>query len=185
VVVEKSVVFEKSVLQHHLFKTKPSPSYYSFYSKSESSIKRKTERNMSKKPSNEARAGGLPAQVVPEPTAPPAIAQPSPASESMYPALPSLSEESSSGPSTQDVNNKDADGDTDMGYKDFSHEDRVKLVQAILSAQKDPSEIRRAWENAMPQNTSVKYKELKFILHPDRYPDPEMKKKADAAFGCK
>lgn len=123
--------------------------------------------------------------MVPEPTAPPAIAQPSPALESIYPALPSLSEESSSGPSTQDVDNKDADGDTDMGYKDFSHKDRVKLVQAILSAQKDPSEIRRAWENAMPQNTSVKYKELKFILHPDRYPDPEMKKKADAAFGCK
>jgi hypothetical protein len=33
-------------------------------------------------------------------------------------------------------------------------------------------------ERAIPENVAIKYKELKYILHPDKFLDPALKKKA-------
>ncbi|OGE49514.1 hypothetical protein PENARI_c021G04569 [Penicillium arizonense] len=77
-------------------------------------------------------------------------------------------------------------GDIDMtdagGPDNISISDRQRLIQDIISVPRDATAIMRACAQNIPDNCDINYKQLKVILHPDRFVSPADKPIADEAF---
>jgi hypothetical protein len=71
------------------------------------------------------------------------------------------------------------------GSNKISISDRQRLIQDVISVPRDATAIMRACAQNIPDNCDINYKQLKVILHPDRFVSPADKPSADEAFKSK
>ncbi|KAJ6041557.1 uncharacterized protein N7446_010561 [Penicillium canescens] len=86
----------------------------------------------------------------------------------LYPPLPSVESDESDNEETSS--------------RKMTPTEKLKIIEAILSAPDDAKKIEESIEKALPSDVTLNFRQIQATIHSDRFPDPVEKDKATKAF---